>query len=95
MEEINRLYTEIEKCNNWNTKVELISELKNKIKDQEDLINNKIDSLDNLIKISKKKCNVDSLLDEYNTTKELDKKIQIYQTLNSYVTKISNDLFQN
>ncbi len=95
MEEINKIYGEIEKCNNWNTKVELINELNNKITDEEQLINSKINSLDNLIKVSKKKCNVDSLLDEFDNTKDLDKKIQIYQTLNSYINKISNELFQN
>ena len=94
MEEINRLYDEIEKCNNWTTKLDLISQLKNKINEDEELINNKINSLDNLIKVSKKKCNVDLLLEEYNSTRELDKKIQIYQTLNSYINKLSNDLFQ-
>jgi hypothetical protein len=95
MEEINILYDEIEKCNNWTTKLDLISQLKVKINDEEEIINNKISSVDNLIKISKKKCNVDLLLEEYNSTKDLDKKIQIYQTINSYINKISNDLIHN
>jgi len=95
MEEINRLYDEIEKCNNWTLKLDLIAKLKHKIVDQEELINDKINSLDNFIKVSKKKINVDLLLEEYNSTKELDKKIQIYQTLNSYINKLLNDLFQN
>lgn len=95
MEEINNIYEEIEKCNNWTKKIELISQLKSKIKDEEEIINNKIDSLDNLVKVSKKKFNVDTLLEEYNLTKDLDRKIQIYQLLNSYVNKLSNELFQN
>jgi len=95
MEEINRLYDEIEKCNNWTLKLDLISKLKHKIVDEEELINNKINSLDNLIKVSKKKINVDLLLEEYNSTRELDKKIQIYQTLNSHINKLLNNLFQD
>ncbi len=95
MEEINKIYDEIEKCNNWNTKIDLISQLKLKINDEEELVTNKINSLDNIIKVSKKKCNIDSLLEEFYSTKDLDKKIQIYQTLNSFINKISNDLFQN
>ncbi len=95
MEEINNIYEEIEKCNNWTKKIELISQLKIKIKDEEDIIDNKINSLDNLVKVSKKKINIDTLLEEYNLTKDLDRKIQIYQLLNSYVNKLSNELFQN
>jgi hypothetical protein len=95
MDEINKLYNSIETCSNWTNKLDLISQLQIKINNEEEIINNKIDSLDNLVKVSKKKINFDLLLEEFDITKELDKKIQIYQQLNSYINKLNNELFTN
>ena len=95
MEEINNLYDEFEKCNNWNNKIELIDKINLKINFEEDSINKKIESLDNITKITKKKINIDELIDEFNSTKDLDKKITIYQNLNAFINKLNNELFSN
>ena len=95
MEEINNLYDEFEKCNNWNNKIELINKINLKINLEEDNINKKIESLDNITKITKKKINVDELIEEFNITNDLDKKILIYQNLNAFINKLNNDLFSS
>jgi len=51
--------------------------------------------LDNPTKITKKKININQLMDEFNTTKDLDKKILIYQNLNALINKLNNELFSN
>ena len=93
MEEINNLYNEIDKCSNWNNKIELINKINNKINEEDENINNKIESLDEIIKLKKKTVNVDELINEFNLTKDLDKKIIIYQNLNSFINKLNNELF--
>jgi coenzyme F420-reducing hydrogenase delta subunit len=93
MDKINELYDEFEKTDNWNERLKLINELNDKIIVEEEIINKKIQSLDDVIKITKKKLNIDELLNEFNDTSELDKKIQIYQNLNSFIIKLNNELF--
>lgn len=95
MEEIDNLYNEFEKCNNWNDKTILIDKINNKISQEDKNINNKIESLDNPTKVKKKKININELMDEFNTTKDLDKKILIYQNLNAFISKLNNELFSN
>ena len=95
MEEIDNLYNEFEKCNNWNDKTILIDKINNKIIQEDENINKKIESLDNPTKVTKKKININELMDEFNTTKDLDKKILIYQNLNAFISKLNNELFSN
>ena len=95
MEEIDNLYNEFEKCNNWNDKTILIDKINNKIIQEDENINKKIESLDNPTKVTKKKININELMDEFNKTKDLDKKILIYQNLNAFISKLTNELFSN
>ena len=93
MDIINELYDKFEKTNNWNDKISLMTEINDKIIYEEELINNKIQSLDNITKITKKKINIDEILNEFDNTIDLEKKIQIYQNLNSIIIKLNNQLF--
>lgn len=93
MNEINNLYNDFSSCDNWTVKLDLIKTLKQKINEEESIINSKIDNLDEIVKVSKKKLNLQTLIDDFDATDELDKKIQIYQQLNSFINKLTNELF--
>ena len=95
MNEINNLYDQIENCSNWNEKIKLIELINNKINEEELCIDNKIESLNNIVKITTKKVNVDDLIDNFDKTINIEEKIIIYQNLNSLVNKLTNDLFIN
>ena len=51
------------------------------------------ESLDEIKKVSLKKTNFDDLITEFEKTQDINEKIKIYQLLNSYVCKVSNELF--
>lgn len=95
MNEINNLYDQIENCSIWNEKIKLIELINNKINEEELCIDNKIESLNNIIKITTKKVNVDDLINNFDKTINIEEKIIIYQNLNSLVNKLTNDLFTN
>jgi hypothetical protein len=95
MNEINTLYTNIENCSNWNEKIKLIELINNKINEEELSINNKIESLNNIIKITKKKINIDDLVDNFEKTINIEEKILMYQDLNALINKLNFDLFTN
>jgi hypothetical protein len=93
MDEINNLVNEIEKTNNWNNKLELIKQVKQKIKEEDTKLSELEESLDEIKKVSLKKTNFDDLITEFEKTQDINEKIKIYQILNSYVCKVSNELF--
>ena len=95
MDEIDKLHTQIDKCDNWNEKIKLIELINNKINEEEYVINKKLESLDDIIKITKKKVNIDELVDNFNKTQNIEEKILMYQNLNALVNKLNNDLFTN
>lgn len=95
MNEIDNLQNQIEKCSNWNEKLKLIELLNNKINEEELNINNKMESLNDIIKITKKKVNVDDIVENFNKTIDIEEKILMYQNLNALVNKLNNDLFTN
>ena len=93
MNEIINLQSQIEKCSNWNEKIKLIELLTNKINEEELGINNKIESLNDIIKMTTKKVNIDELVNNFDKTINIEEKILIYQNLNALVNKLNNDLF--
>lgn len=95
MNEITNLYSQIENCSNWNKKIKLIELINNKINEEELCINNKIESLNDIIKITKKKINIDELVDNFEKTINIEKKILMYQDLNALINKLNSDLFVN
>lgn len=96
MNEITDLYTQLENCSNWNEKIKLIELINNKINEEELCINNKIESLNDIPKITKKKkINIDELVDNFEKTINLEEKIIMYQDLNAVINKLNSDLFSN
>ncbi len=95
MEEINKLYEQLDSCDNWLEKLELIKNIKELIEIEENKINDLSLTIDNIKKVSKKKINLDNLIEEFHNTNDIEKKIQIYQIMNSYYNKINLELFSN
>jgi hypothetical protein len=93
MEDIENIILEINKTNNWENKIALIKNAKDMIKQESDKLDNLIETLDITKKVSLKKTNFDELTNEFEKTENIDNKIRIYQILNSYIVKLSNELF--
>jgi hypothetical protein len=93
MDEINKLLIDIEKSNNWNNKVILMKTTKEKINQEEIKLNLLLETLDDNIKINTKKINFDDLIENYNKSDIINDKIKLYQTMNSYINKLKNELF--
>jgi hypothetical protein len=93
MNEINELYEKINKCDNWSEKLELIKNIKELVDNEEEKINNLLLSLDEIKKISKKKINIENIINEFKTTDDIETKILLYQSINSYYNKINSELF--
>lgn len=93
MDEINKLLVDIEKSNNWNNKVTLMKTTKEKINQEEIKLSLLLETLDDNIKINTKKINFDVLIEDYNKSYIITDKIKIYQTMNSYINKLKNELY--
>jgi hypothetical protein len=93
MDEINKLLIDIEKSNNWNNKVTLMKTTKEKINQEEIKLSLLLETLDDNIKINTKKINFDVLIEDYNKSDIITDKIKIYQTMNSYINKLKNELY--
>ena len=66
---------------------------KEKINQEEIKLNLLLETLDDNIKINTKKINFDDLIENYNKSDIINDKIKLYQTMNSYINKLKNELF--
>jgi hypothetical protein len=94
LEELETEINNLSKIKNWNDKIDMIKTIKNKINEQQILLNNLIESIMNdMIEPKKKKQNIEQLFIDFNKMESLEDKIKCYKSIVSTITNIERELF--
>jgi hypothetical protein len=87
----------LEEIDNWNDKVKCMQELQEQIKSEKDKLNDLMEMVinDDFKDTKKKKNNLDldSLIESFNESENINEKVKIYQDIHKQISDIEKQLF--